>query len=448
MKKLIAFPFLFFPMFSAAQVNQDLAIRGELLSDQRLFLENSIGWGWNENRLDLSLGKRMNNVRFYGNIWARHLGTPQINTTYDLYNKDRISPWNLDIREAYAEVRGFLFKDLDLKIGRQRIAWGTADRFNPTDNLNPYDLEDLPDFGRHNGSEALTLNWYFSNTYSLQAVMIPIFRPANLPLGIFSGVFNSELKLQSGFVINEYSDQVVLPRQNLAEGTTAGFRLKGFALKTDFSLSYVYGRDGLPMVRRVELTSGTSGTDLYAEMFFPRYHIFGADLAGSLGSAGIWSEAALFIPRNDIVLTTEYIVADDIIATTDSVVMKKEPFVKFVIGSDYTFRNGLYLNLQYLRGFIHERGKGNMNDYLMIAMERNIWRDHLLVKPLAGGAVISDWEDPANNYALIYSPEITYNGIDNFEISLGCFIFDGKGENLFAGLRRMNMLILRAKLSF
>jgi hypothetical protein len=101
-----------------------------------------------------------------------------------------------------------------------------------------------------------------------------------------------------------------------------------------------------------------------------------------------------------------------------------------------------------MRGFFHERGKGNLNDYLIIAAERGVWGEKLLLRPLAGGVVVSDWDDPKNNYALFYTPEITYRGIDNLEIGLGAYIFDGKGENIFAGFRDFNMLSARVKLNF
>jgi hypothetical protein len=134
--------------------------------------------------------------------------------------------------------------------------------------------------------------------------------------------------------------------------------------------------------------------------------------------------------------------------TTDSTLLKKEPYVRFVVGADYTFRNGTYLNVQFMHGFFHERGKGNLNDYLIIAAERGVWGEKLLLRPLAGGVAVSDWDDPKNNYALFYTPEITYRGIDNLEIGLGAYIFDGKGENIFAGFRDFNMLSARVKLNF
>lgn len=157
MKRFIISTFLIILSgFAFAQGSSDLRIGGELLTDQRFFLKDGNDWAWNETRLDLRLDKRTDKVKFYGNVWLRNLGGPTTTDIPGLFSKDKINPWNLDIREAYAEVFGFLSDNLDLKIGRQRIAWGTGDQFNPTDNLNPYDVEDILDFGRHQGSEAIT----------------------------------------------------------------------------------------------------------------------------------------------------------------------------------------------------------------------------------------------------------------------------------------------------
>ena len=142
--------------------------------DQRIHqrrASNCCNRAWNENRLDLKLeAKYGNKAKFYTDVWLRNLGLPKIASASELYNKDIVDPYNLYIREAYVEFYGLLSKNLDVKIGKQRIAWGTADMLNPTDNLNPYDLEDVMDFGRHNGSIGINLNYYFSNDFSLQAV--------------------------------------------------------------------------------------------------------------------------------------------------------------------------------------------------------------------------------------------------------------------------------------
>jgi len=449
MKRLILILLLLISGYLPAQENS-LLLRGELYSNNRLLLKKNNDWAWNESRLDLSIQKRTSQINFYNNIWLRHLSAPQIQASAQLFSKDQINPWNLEIREAYAEVRGFVFDNLDLKIGRQLIPWGTADQFNPTDNLNPFDMEDVLNFGRRRGVEALNLNWYLNHVYSLQAIYIPFFRPANLPLGVFTGLFNSTVELPAGMELHEYSDKLLMPRHNLAEGSTLGFRFKGFALNTDFSMSYIYGRDGLPQPAKSTLTNTDEGVDIYSEMFFPRHHIIGADLAGSIGSFGVWAEAAVFIPEKEIVMTTHLIGFNPLfpVMFRDSTVLKKDPYIKFIAGTDYTFRDGFYLNLQFMHGFIHERGKGNINDYLVLAIEKSFFGDRLLVRPLAGGIAVSDWSDAGSNYAIFYTPEITWKDIDNLEIGLGAFFFDGKGTNIFAGLKDYNMVSVSAKVNF
>ena len=155
-----AIALLFSVNIAKAQDNANkLKFSGSLLTDQRFLLQAPNDWAWNENRLTLELGKKFNNDKgkFYSEVWLRNIGLPGIYSNADLYNKNIVDPYNLEIREAYVQLYGFLTKNLDLKVGKQRIAWGTADKLNPTDNLNPYDLEDVLDFGRHRGSWALNL---------------------------------------------------------------------------------------------------------------------------------------------------------------------------------------------------------------------------------------------------------------------------------------------------
>jgi len=49
----------------------------------------------------------------------------------------------------------------------------------------------------------------------------------------------------------------------------------------------------------------TGGTNIHSELSFMRNHIIGVDLATSIGGAGVWAEAAAFIPDQDMVMTTD-----------------------------------------------------------------------------------------------------------------------------------------------
>jgi hypothetical protein len=243
MRKSNLFIILLLPFFAISIVNaQDensLKISGELLTDERFLFKSPNDWAWNENRLTLKLDKKTERSKFYSEVWLRNIGLPGITSSSDLYNKGIVDPYNLEIREAYVQLYGFLTKNLDVTIGRQRIVWGTADKLNPTDNLNPYDLEDILDFGRHRGSDAITLNYYLNYDFSLQAVFIPFFQPANMPVGVFANALNPAMELPQGMVLKGVSDTIMTPRYNLGESSTAGLKFKGFAKGVDFSASYV-----------------------------------------------------------------------------------------------------------------------------------------------------------------------------------------------------------------
>jgi hypothetical protein len=446
----------------AQESDNKLKLSGELLTDQRFLLDDPNDWAWNENRLTIKLNKKIaNNSKFYSEVWLRNIGLPQINSSTDLYNKGIVDPYNLEVRETYVQLFGFLTKNLDVKIGRQRIAWGTADKLNPTDNLNPYDLEDVLDFGRHRGSDGLSFDYYFNSDYSLHGAYIPFFEPANMPIGIFANALTPAMEMPQGMTLKGYTDQINSPSYNLGESSTAGLKFKGFAAGFDFSLSYVWGRDGMPIstYNTFMPVDTMGGIAIHSDLSFYRTHIFGADLAGSIGGVGVWAEAAAFLPENEVVMTNDmsaFIGAPGFppvgtpaeLMKQDSVILEKEAYVKFVVGADYNFSNGAYLNCQWMHGFINERGADNLNDYFFIRFDKKFLEDKLKIAPLGGGFIVSDWNDIENNYAIIYAPEISYMATDNAEMTLSVAIFDGKGNNVFVNLINYNMLTFRLKYSF
>ncbi len=123
-------------------------------------------------------------------------------------------------------------------------------------------------------------------------------------------------------------------------------------------------------------------------------------------------------------------------------------YLKFVVGADYNFANGIYLNVQYLHGFMNERGAESLNDYFFVQLDKKFFDDKLKISPLAGGFIVSDWDDIGNNHALVYIPNISYMATDNAEITLSAAIFDGKGESIFSSFSDYNMFMFKMKYSF
>ena len=435
--------------------DDNLKISGSLLTDERFLLTDKNDWAWNENRLTLKLDKKItNSSKFYSEIWFRNIGLPNITSSADLYNKGIVDPVNFELREAYVQVFGFLSKNLDVTVGRQRIVWGTADKLNPTDNLNPYDLEDILDFGRHRGSDAINLNYYFNNNFSLQGVYIPIFQPANMPIGIYANALTPEMELPQGMVLNEFSDTILMPRYNLAQSSTAGLKFKGFVKGVDFSLSYVWGYDGLPFATRNTFipVDAFGSININSQLTFSRTHILGVDMATSIGGFGLWAEAAAFIPDKNVIMTNDFSAfypASPVPVTIDSLLLdSSEPYVRFVLGGDYNFSDGSYVNFQYMHGFINERGQGNLNDYFFARYEKKFFNEKLKIAPIGGGFIVTDWNNIKDNYTILFVPEIAYQATDNVEMSLSAAIIDGKGSGVFSNLNNFDMLMFKLKYSF
>lgn len=425
---------IFFSVPLTAQVN----INGYVQTYNRLRLQQDGKFTWNENRLGLKFeGNPSDKIHYYSEVRLRAFGFPNVLTTSDLQRreKDAVQPWGMEFREAYIDLYGFLTPNLDLRIGRQRIVWGTADKLNPTDNLNPDDLEDIFDFGRHLGSNSI-MGTYYLGDYTLYGIYIPIFTPATLPFADWANAFVPPVSLPPGMQLASFQDHINLPKNELSETSSFGFKVAGNWFNYDWSLSYYYGRDDLPLVSSVTFapTSTPGFLNASVEMMYPRIQVIGADMAGSIGKVGIWAEGALTLPKkvyNYVTIPHPQLG----MITQQEVVLDDELYFKWVIGSDYTFKNGWYVNAQFLHGFIHERVNDNLNDYILMRFEKKFMNDALKIVPLGFALAIPDWGDVKNNYGIAGGPEIDYYPIDALEISLGAYIIDGKGDNIFSRVK-------------
>ena len=446
---LMALVFLcIFPYNIFAQ--SDLSISGYIKTDNRMRYDSK-EFTWNENRLNLKFeGAPSDKYHFFSEVRLRGFGFPDVAQSSDLQRreKDKVYRWGLEFREAYIDLYQFGLKNLDLRIGRQIISWGTADRLNPTSNISPDDLEDIFNFGEQLGTNAIKANYYLNDNFTLTGVFVPIFTPATLPYGDFAKAFASGIDLPPGIMPRNFSDQIYLPENKLNESSQYAVKIATNLFDYDVSLSYFKGRDDLPLINKVSLNPvDTLGMmDIEAEMIYPKMQVIGADFAGSLGSIGIWGEGALFVPQKvnmTTILPTPYG-----IQTQQSIALDDKPYFRYVLGGDYTFKNGLYLNAQFLHGFIHERGENNLNDYIAFRFEKKFFNDKLKVVPFGGAIGINDWSDIKNNYGYVGNPEITYYPEDNIEIVIGGFWIEGKGKNMFSQIKNFDEVYMKAKVTF
>ncbi len=335
---------------------------------------------------------------------------PNLTSSFTADDIESDYPWDFLLWEAYVEINKFIWDDLDLKLGKQRIAWGRADTFNPTDNLNPDDFTNFFDFGEKIPSYALKAD-YYAGDYTITAVWLPYFEPALLPKG---GTVS---------LLGKTPVEVDLPAITI-ENSMFALKLQGNALGWDYSFSYFNGYDDIP----IEFENSDR-----LVMGFPEMQVVGFDFSGEIRSVGLWGEVAAFFPEE--------------VKSGPELILSDEAFFKYTLGLDYTFKNGIYLQVQYLHGLFTGRGLGNRNDHIITNIEKDFLNDELTLS-LTTGLEVKDIDDFEDSYGTFLVPEVSYRPLDNIELSLGAFLLGGKEETLFGKFKDSDQIYFKAKVDF
>ena len=394
-----------------------------------------------EYRLSVTAAKKIHEMYAYGDVWFRGFGITQP-TTYlpQLQQYSSEPPTYVDVRQVYVEFYSFLLRDLDVKIGKQVLNWGTADEMNVTNNVNPYDLEDPFAFNNKLPVPLLVAEYYFRHEISLTGVVEPLFVPSVLPADQWLSAFIPSEPIPSWLHINQYNINLSMPQQSMPGDLSYGFRIAKKALfGYDISLSYYNGWYTLPELTSANITTSGNNIIANANLSFPRLSIIGGDFAGSIGDHGVWGEIALNIPQQPVqfsssVLNIPYPAASYDIATS--------PFVKYVLGTDYTFNDGTYMNLQFLHGEFYEIGN-QLQNYLTLMANRSFLYDQLKAQI----AIITELAQHNLTSAMFY-PELDWMPYDSITLSAGGYIFAGDSGTVFGNIINNSEVFIKAKYVF
>ncbi|MCA9622462.1 MAG: hypothetical protein KC731_25745, partial [Myxococcales bacterium] len=291
------------------------------------------------------------------------------------------------------------------------------DQFNPTNNLNADDLEDVLFFGQQQGNFMVKADYWFTPQWSMSGVLVPIFLPALLPrsgalqvarvdrLPLVSAPVRHRLaaeqattQIAAGYPTVVDQVNVVLPEKDF-NNMQVGFRVGGSLWGQDLSFSYYNGRTDFPVPFRNETTqragsrcnpddpqdciNGVLATNV--SLHYPRMYVYGFNMTGELpwledlspdllNSIGYRIEAALIVPEastlelvnGDLDLGLATIPAGEYDYDGDGVpggrqpkVVASTPFAKWTVGLDYTFNKYVYLNAQWVHGLADEYGAGD-----------------------------------------------------------------------------------------
>lgn len=321
------------------------------------------------------------------------------------------------LREAYLTWRS---SALDIRLGRQLIIWGRADRVNPTDNISPRDYTSLTpeDVDQRLGVLAASAT-YFWPGQKLSAHWLPGFRPNTLPI---------------------QPNDALSVREDLPHAGQGALKFDATGAQLDWSASYFNGLDLNPDMRVV-------ATQTIPQLLLThnRVHILGLDAATVVGRYGLRTEASYTWTSS----------------STDPLV--KKPFLALVAGGDRSFDENLNLNIQYTLHLVSQyRDPGLLADPLLrtLATQAAIssnqrrrfehgwtvrvadkWLHDTLEGELAGVVSMS-----TRAYAL--KPRLSYAIDDAWRATLGMNLYRGDQSTLFGQLRPTSAGFLEIKYSF
>ena len=370
----------------------------------------------NQNILSTKLSVAWDSFRAVSQIDLVLFGyQSQISSIEALSEAEELQPYRIDINELYVQMKDLLVKGFDFRVGQQIVQWGVADQFNPTNNLNPDDLVDPLLFGKQQGNFMVRGDFWVTSNFSLQGVLVPLFKPARIPTSGALGVsaidrlpfIDETLRYRVGTeraaalrLANSPTlvDKIVIDQPSPGfNNMQAGFRMAGTLAEQDWSLSYYNGRTDFPQPlsnhtrqsatpvchpETGECSEGALLTDVV--LHYPKMHVYGLNLTGELNpfkavdsdiaGIGYRFEAAFTVPQEARMKVTadeiniagftlpagEYDYdADGRPGGKQPLVQSSDPFFKWTLGLDYTFGKVLYVNAMWAHGLADEYGAGD-----------------------------------------------------------------------------------------
>jgi len=289
-----------------------------------------------------------------------------------------------------------LIPQLDIKTGLLIVSWGSTDMFGPLDNFNPLPPGmSFTSMAQKNGVLAADATYYFNDITYLQAVVLPSFVPSFMPeeyeKQIYLSMFTPQFQAQ-GIEISSINIT-----HNTPENPVWGIKLGRSFASFDAAVSYYNGYYLNAYPETFQPVPGVSGMTLNLGLGYPEKSVFGLEFQGDF--PGI--EGATL--RGDLAYITPQpwqVQGEDIL---------KDPYIKAVVGADYTTSFDLYLNAGFIWGFVSEEGD-QCSPYIYLNAKKEL-EDSKLTPNYLGIISLHDG-------SMVNSVGASYGFTDNFSITL------------------------------
>lgn len=314
------------------------------------------------------------------------------------------------IIEGYLDLR---LGALDLRVGRQIVAWGQTDGWNPTDNINStdYTVESAEIDASKLPVTALKTRYYFGES-NLEAVVVPEYAAAKLPA----------IPLPAGLAITPSATPAAA-----VENATWAARLSHSWQGFDLSASYFWGWSPSPDIRMTPPVNPLDPPLLMEE--YHRLRVFGADFATTRGQWSFRGEGAYFLTEDR--------------TGTDPAI--ENPYWQYVLGAEYSFSDDLTIAAQLMQKIIEKfdaaveyppwpgmPAKEGLTTSVMVRARYNV------TSSLTGDltAVVNI---PHADFFI--RPELSYSPADALAFSVGALFFAGGADTEFGAMKERSQRV-------
>jgi len=319
-----------------------------------------------------------------------------------------------------------LIPNSDLRAGKLIISWGSADMFSPLDNFNPMPQGmSFTSMTQKNGVLAADATYYFNDITYLQAIALPSFVPSYMPekyeeqmyLSMFAPQFQAQgIEIESVNVTHAFPENPVW-----------GIKLWRSFTSFDAAISYYNGYYLNAYPETIQPVPGPSGMTLDLGLGYPKKDVFGFEFQGDfpgIEGATLRGDLAYIIPQ------PWQVQGEDIL---------KDPYIKAVIGADYTTSFDLYLNVGFIWGFAFEEGD-QCSPYISLNARKEL-EDSKLTPNYLGIISLQDG-------SMVNSVGASYDFTDDFSITLSYVSVLGEQTSKLGQMGSAEGLYLMGEWSF
>ncbi|WP_300458543.1 DUF1302 family protein [Desulfobacula sp.] len=411
-------------MRTTFQTQQDTAVENNISLRNRLILESKY-----KNMLTVSA---ISDYIFFG-------------------SEDKTDDYDLDLWEAKWQYTDHHF---GVSIGRQIIRWGKTDQISPVDTLNPQDMREfiLPEYEDQKIPVWMADLSFFFDKFTLEGVFIPIFEESKIDYfqtnwSVFGHIKKEIDRTALPQALKTYFNDLQVHEKDPETDAEFGLRLTTTIGAADLGLTFHRTNEDTPYFKsfpvkniRVDgsfspenlasVLGGAIPTNESIEVEYKRTTIAGFEFETTLGDFGIRGEAAW--QENESFLTS-------------SLTSIRTPTVIYIIGSDYTTRGDVYLNLQ----FVHK----HIADYTpeILYFDRNTYT---FLGEISRN-IISDWLEASlefsktmNTNEWYLSPQFKYTYITNLECRIGAGLFAGDTDTWLGRFKDNDLLFFNISYQF